>query len=238
MKKYIVLFFIINISPLCILAQQSSTAIQIIPAPQQLIRSEGQFVFNEHTQIAFNQANAELKNTALYLQHFLQEATHLPFKIATKNAPENNVIYLGVASNFVANTSENKQLSAEAYQLIIKNKSISITGKSIAGVFYGFQTLRQLLPATIENKGIVKSLNTWTLPCLSIFDYPTFAWRGLNLDCCRHFMDKAFILHYLDVLAYYKMNKFHWHLTEDQAWRIEIKKYPKLTSVGAFRKEK
>jgi hexosaminidase len=238
MKKYIVFIFIINISPLWIHAQQSSTAIQIIPAPQQITRSEGQFVFNEHTQIAFDQANAELKNTALYLQHFLQEATHLPFKIATKNAPENNVIYLGVASNFVANTSENKQLSAETYQLIIKNKSISITGKSIAGVFYGFQTLRQLLPAAIENKGKVKSLNTWTLPCLSIFDYPTFAWRGLNLDCCRHFMDKAFILHYLDVLAYYKMNKFHWHLTEDQAWRIEIKKYPKLTSVGAFRKEK
>ena len=215
-----------------------STRLDLIPYPQQLQMGDGQFVFNEHTQIVFDQNNAALKNTALYLQHFLQEATHLPFTFSPKIAPETNFIYLGIAKQIGSNFLDKEHIGPEAYQLIIKKNSISITGNSIAGVFYGFQTIRQLLPTAIENKGLVKSLNAWTLPCLNIFDYPKFTWRGLNLDCCRHFMDKAFILHYLDVLAYYKMNKFHWHLTEDQAWRIEIKKYPKLTSVGAYRKEK
>ncbi len=95
----------------------------------------------------------------------------------------------------------------------------------------GIQTLRQLIPT---KKGVVKT----TIPCLKIHDFPRFSWRGMLLDCCRHFMDKEFVMRYIDLLAYHKMNVLHWHLTEDQGWRIEIDKYPKLTEIGAWRTEK
>jgi hexosaminidase len=101
------------------------------------------------------------------------------------------------------------------------------------GIFYGMQTLRQLLPYQIERSYL--SNIAWTIPCVEIEDEPRFVHRGLMLDVCRHFMPKEFVMKFIDMLAYHKMNTFHWHLTEDQGWRIEIKKYPKLTEIGAYR---
>jgi hexosaminidase len=111
---------------------------------------------------------------------------------------------------------------------------VTITAASSAGVFYAFQTLRQLLPGEIFSPAVVAGVR-WAIPCVTIEDYPRFKWRGLMLDSSRYFMPKAFIKKFIDALALHKMNIFHWHLTDDQGWRLEIKKYPKLTEVGAWR---
>src|SRR5690606_1029962 len=121
---------------------------------------------------------------------------------------------------------------AGAYQLVINNKGVTISGDNARGVFYGVQTLLQLLPVPdAKSKLALKP----TLPYVSIDDAPQFAYRGLHLDVTRHFFPVSFLKKYIDYLAYHKMNTFHWHLTDDQGWRIEIKKYPRLTSVGGWR---
>ena len=126
-----------------------------------------------------------------------------------------------------------KSNGKEAYTLVITKKQIKITGGSPAGIFYGIQTLRQLLPPkTVTDKS---SIHGSTIPCLTINDYPRFKWRGLMIDSGRHFFPIPVIKKMLDLMALQKMNTFHWHLTEDQGWRIEIKKYPKLTEISSKR---
>ncbi len=125
-------------------------------------------------------------------------------------------------------------LGDEGYTLTAGAAGIDITAGTPAGLFYGCQTLRQLLPAQIEASETVTDV-AWVVPGVAIEDVPRFPWRGMHLDTCRHFFDKQFVKQYIDLMARYKFNTFHWHLTEDQGWRIEIKKYPKLTEVGAWR---
>ncbi len=129
-----------------------------------------------------------------------------------------------------------KNLGSEGYTLEIMPLKIKISAMNPAGVFYGIQTLRQLLPIEIESRKIVKNVE-WEIPCLKIEDYPRFAWRGYMLDEARHFHGKEVVKKILDFLAFFKMNRFHWHLTDDQGWRIEIKNYPKLTEIGSKREE-
>jgi len=112
-------------------------------------------------------------------------------------------------------------------------KGVTITANRPAGLFYGMQTLTQLLTKEIESK--TAATGTWTLPAVNITDYPRFGWRGIMLDVSRHFFPKEDVKRYIDNMARYKYNTFHWHLTDDQGWRIEIKSLPKLTEVGAFR---
>ena len=114
-----------------------------------------------------------------------------------------------------------------AYAMVVDKSAVSIGGDNAMGNFYGVQSLIQLLP--LEKKQVL------TIPCVEIFDQPRFAYRGMHLDVGRHFFDAAYVKKFIDFIAMHKMNTFHWHLTEDQGWRIEIKKYPKLTSVGAYR---
>jgi hexosaminidase len=122
----------------------------------------------------------------------------------------------------------------EGYELVVGEDSITITAATPAGAFYGVQTLRQLLPVEMESKSRVESVK-WIVPRVTIADRPAYRWRGLMLDVGRHFQNVAYIKRLLDLMALHKLNTFHWHLTEDQGWRIEIKKYPKLTEVGAWR---
>lgn len=122
----------------------------------------------------------------------------------------------------------------EGYLLTVSGKQVIITAKQANGAFYGVQTLLQLLKVEDQNNQI--TYNT-IVPGVKIVDYPRFTWRGMHLDVCRHFFDKEFVKKYIDALAMHKMNTFHWHLTEDQGWRIEIKKYPKLTEIGSVRSE-
>jgi hexosaminidase len=128
------------------------------------------------------------------------------------------------------------RLEPEGYWLLVGKHEIHLTAASPSGIFYGTQTLRQLLPTAIFKTTPCPEMK-WIIPGVEIEDAPRFAWRGVLLDVGRHFMPKDFILRMLDLLALHKMNTFHWHLTEDQGWRIEIKKYPRLTQVGARRKE-
>ncbi len=127
----------------------------------------------------------------------------------------------------------NKELAPEEYWLDVTKKGVKIQASSAAGFRYATQTIGQMLPAAFYGKG--KASAKWVLPCASIKDKPRFAYRGMHLDVARHFFDVNEVKRFLDVMAAYKLNRFHWHLTEDQGWRIEIKKYPKLTEIGAWR---
>ena len=131
---------------------------------------------------------------------------------------------------------EDQTIAAEGYILDITEKEITVTASTDAGRFYAMQTIKQLLPAEVYGpKGFAGK--QWSLPCCRIVDEPKFAWRGMHLDCGRYFYPKEEVMKFIDMMSMHKQNMFHWHLTEDQGWRIEIKKYPKLTEVGAWRKE-
>ena len=128
------------------------------------------------------------------------------------------------------------KLGPEGYRLEVTPRRVTIRAAAPAGVFYGIQTLRQLLPSDNLRKAPVRRIE-WTIPCVSIEDRPRFAWRGMMMDTSRHFMPKEFVEKFIDLLAFHKLNTFHWHLTDDQGWRLEIHRYPRLTEIGAWRKE-
>jgi hexosaminidase len=134
----------------------------------------------------------------------------------------------------ILDSSQTSQVGVEGYKLSVTQKCIGITAATETGLFYGTQTLLQLLPPEIFSSNKVSGMK-WKIPCVEITDAPSFPWRGLMLDVSRHFFTKAEVEQLLDVMALHKLNIFHWHLTDDAGWRIEIKKYPKITSVGAWR---
>lgn len=127
-----------------------------------------------------------------------------------------------------------KDLAKEEYRISVSKKKVVVEASARAGFLYAIQTLKQMLPVEVYAAGKVCSRD-WTLPCCTITDFPRYEYRGMLLDCGRHFFPVEVVRRYLDIMAVYKLNRFHWHLTEDQGWRIEIKKYPRLTEVGAWR---
>ncbi|HZK64763.1 MAG TPA: beta-N-acetylhexosaminidase, partial [Puia sp.] len=156
--------------------------------------------------------------SAQFLNEYLQQVYGFALNISKKPA-----------SHYISLVTKKSEASAKegAYDLRVSPSSIQISGESAVGIFYGIQTLIQLLP--VEKSGEL------SIPAVSIVDYPRFPYRGLMLDCGRHFFPVDFVKRYIDFIALHKMNYFHWHLTEDQGWRIEIKKYPRLTEVGSCR---
>ncbi|WP_255702972.1 family 20 glycosylhydrolase [Antarcticibacterium sp. 1MA-6-2] len=130
--------------------------------------------------------------------------------------------------------SQNSEIPAEGYQLSVTNDKVVVEANSRLGFVYALETIRQLLPKEVESRSIVSNIN-WTIPNVEILDAPQYSWRGSMLDVSRHFFGKEYIKAHLDRMAFLKLNTFHFHLVDDQGWRIEIKKYPKLTEVGAFR---
>ena len=198
----------------------------IIPRPLQMNVLSGTFTLTPATEIL---VSAETAAIGAALAQRLRPATGLPLpvrQIEAMTPPAH-----GIALQLL---SEKTALGAEGYELTVSDDRIVVTAATPAGLFYACQTLRQLLPAAIESKTFVAG-QAWTLPQLEVTDQPRFPWRGMHLDVCRHFMPTAFIKKFIDVLAAYKMNIFHWHLTEDQGWRIEIERYPRLTEIGAWR---
>ena len=139
--------------------------------------------------------------------------------------------------NLFINKNEDKLIGKEGYNLSVTSKNITIKANTAAGLFYGVQTLFQLMPSQIESNTPIKNIK-WSIPCVSITDYPRFGWRGLMLDVSRHFFTKDEVEKYIDEMSRYKFNIFHFHLTDDQGWRIEIKSLPKLTQVGAWNVKK
>lgn len=190
---------------------------QIIPKPTKLIIEKGRFLLNSKTSII---CNSDLNKEGEYLSEMLASIADGDFPI---NASANNkgAIKLVVDENIN---------HLEGYTLSINYDKIVITGKTNAGVFYGIQSLLQLVPIEIDTN------TELTIPAAEISDSPRYSYRGMHLDVGRHFFPATAIKKYIDLIAMHKMNTFHWHLTEDQGWRIEIKKYPKLTAIGGFRK--
>lgn len=198
--------------------------INIIPEPVSIKqpRIAAKFSISPATQIVLEGSN--LQQSANFLNDYLQQFYLFKLKVV-KKATGNNVIRL--------NFERLDKPIPGAYQMTVDNKGVYIAGDNEQGVFYGIQTLTQLLP--VPDARLKMRPNKLAIPYVSIADAPRFAYRGLHLDVGRHFFPVSFIKKYLDYISYHKLNTFHWHLTEDQGWRIEIKKYPKLTSVGGWR---
>ncbi|KAA5824491.1 family 20 glycosylhydrolase [Algibacter amylolyticus] len=195
--------------------------INIIPKPLELTLNQGVFQFSNDTK--FVTANSALIAASRYLISQLENAAGFKVEVV-KTAPNRNFI------QFITDVN----LEEEAYKLVVTTNNITITAKDNAGFLYGLETLRQLLPTTIESSQLAKVTN-WIIPAVIIKDKPRFKHRGFMLDVSRHFYDIDFVKQTIDRLVMYKMNVLHLHLVDDQGWRIEIKKYPKLTEVGASR---
>jgi hexosaminidase len=207
-----------------IFAQDSNGV--IIPQPVKFERKSGSFLLGAKTVIAYHFANKDVKPVAEYLAGKLRKATgfKLPLANATK-LPKRDFIFL--------NFTRDEELGAEGYTIEIDSNKVLLEPNNTTGFFYAVQSFLQLLPPQIYADSVQKV--SWTLPACSVWDKPRFSWRGMHLDVSRHFFPTSFIKTYIDMLAMHKFNTFHWHLTDDQGWRVEIKKYPKLTQVSAWR---
>ena len=196
--------------------------LHIVPEPKMIEQQTGEFTLTSQT--AFVTDNDSLKTVAGYFAEKIQHSTgHRPDIV--KEAKDNCIrLTLNPALS----------MKDEGYKLIVTSREISVQAKSAHGIFYAMQTVMQLLPAEIESEEPVKDV-AWTLPCVVIEDEPAYPYRGMMLDVSRHFHDVDFVKKQLDVMAMFKINRFHWHLTNDHLWTIEIKKYPKLTEIGSIR---
>ena len=201
--------------------------INIIPKPLNVEYINSSFTVNENTTIVFRFGDDAYEKVALYLKDEIKN--NLGFDLEIKTTDDN------VNKNAILLLQDlNSNFEKEEYLLEVTNKNVKISSLTPHGSFYSVQTLLQLFDIN-KNEDQITYINT--IPGVKIQDKPRFKWRGMHLDVCRHFYDKEFVKRYIDLLAMHKMNTFHWHLTEDQGWRIEIKKYPKLTEIGSSRSE-
>ncbi|HBX64956.1 MAG TPA: beta-N-acetylglucosaminidase, partial [Balneolaceae bacterium] len=202
----------------------------VIPKPVSMVQGGGHFELTRSSDIILSESSEEMESLGGYLSDLLFSATWIKHHIVSGTSAPDSGIYLHL-------NSESGIQNEEGYQLSVDEDLVTISAPTTAGLFYGIQTLRQLLPVEIEyQKPSMAPVNTeWNIPAVEITDYPRFEYRGMHLDVARHFFPVEFVKKYIDLLAMHKMNRFHWHLTEDQGWRIEIKKYPKLTEIGAWR---
>lgn len=191
----------------------------VVPLPQHIEYTDGDFTLNEQTEIVYTAGDSLLEFNAQLLKESIKELTGIDLQIKASTS-EKKHIYLGCDFQH-----ENK----EAYNILVTSHSVNINGSSAAGNFYGVQTL---IKAIAPNK-----TSAITLPAVKIEDYPRFAYRGLMLDVGRRFYSVDFVKKYIDILSMHNMNVFHWHLTEDQGWRIKINKLPELTDIGSKRKQ-
>jgi hexosaminidase len=197
----------------------------LIPKPKSFIPNGEKFQLTGNTKILYS---SDLEKLAEFFKESVSPATGWDFPTEKANSVVDNSIFLTI--------DKTKNIAKEGYLLSVKNKSIEITGSEQAGVFNGIQTLLQMLPVEIYSKQRKKNI-TWNIEGAEITDEPLYQWRGMMLDASRYFYGKEYVLHLMDMMAMYKMNVLHLHLIDDAGWRLEIKKYPKLTSVGAWRGE-
>ena len=194
--------------------------VSLIPVPKEIKNVNGQFILKNGMTIGV--ADKQLLPAANYLSGLLSRATGYIYNVREGDGD------ISLAVSDIAGQNEG------AYTLDVSSGKVQIKGNTYGGVISGIESLRQLLPAEIESPEVVNDI-TWSVPAVQITDAPRFGWRGLMLDVSRHFSTKEEVKELLDMMALYKLNKFHWHLTDDQGWRIEIKKYPLLTEKGAWR---
>ncbi|MER3471220.1 MAG: beta-N-acetylhexosaminidase [Chitinophagaceae bacterium] len=218
MKRFFVLVSLLG--QVCL--AQKKTEVSIIPQPVSVKGGNGNFTLTGKTFLIARD-NLDAK-TASFFNDYLQQV--YGFKLPVDKKEHSNAICLST-KKFI------KAPDKDAYSLTVTKNGIVIQGDTYTGTFYGIQTLIQLLPVNTSKIKIQSS--KLSIPFVTVQDYPRFSYRGMHLDVCRHFFPVSFIKKYIDYIALHKMNYFHWHLTDDQGWRIEIKKYPRLTLVGGWR---
>lgn len=196
--------------------------LEVIPLPNEvsLLNDGTSFVIDESTTICYPEGNEKMKRNAEFLAAYIKQVAATEVRLSTDAKGEDNAIVLSL---------DNTLSNDEGYELSVFKEQISLKGKTEAGVFYGIQTLHKALPVT-------DGTTLAAVPCGSVKDYPRFGYRGFMVDVGRHFFSVDYLKEIIDMLALHNINYFHWHLTEDQGWRIEIKKYPKLTEIGSKRK--
>lgn len=199
--------------------------INIIPMPKELSEQTGHFELTKSTELMFQ--GEEAKAIAEFFAGKLRRSTGFDFKVS-EGDPKVGAISLRI--------DDGLGLKPEGYTLRTTSQGVEVVGQTAHGLFYGMQSLLQLLPAEIESSTVVKTIN-WFAPAVDIKDEPAFGYRGMLIDVCRHFLTVEEMKKHIDILSMFKINTLHWHLTEDQGWRIEIKKYPRLTEVGSKRIE-
>jgi len=205
---------------------QPSSSIAVIPQPVKVTERSGRFALTGRTAIWTDAAAAAIGRQ---FAGYVEPATGFTLRVQRAGSAPASGIQFRIDRSLA-------RLGPEGYVLDVRPARIVARAAAPAGLFYAVQTLRQLLPPQIF-RGAPAGQTAWTIPAVSIEDQPRFGWRGAHLDTGRHFMPKEFVKKYIDLIALHKLNTFHWHLTEDQGWRLEIKQYPKLTDVGAWRKE-
>ena len=216
MKNLIFLSGVLVLMALCGPVCAATADYDVVPLPQSIVMQKGEpFVLNNDVKILCSE---QFQNEAKFLQQYLKETTGIALEIVSKKEKKQKYIELSLSP---------KLTEPEAYELNVTAKGITIQGGSAAGVFYGIQTLRKSVS--------IGEASTVSLPAATITDAPRFGYRGMMLDCSRHFWSVDFVKKFIDLLALHNMNTVHWHLTDDQGWRIEIKKYPKLTTIGSQR---
>ena len=192
----------------------------VVPLPKSVVMAKGlPFNLTNATTIVYEGTNPEMKRNARFLSEYIQQASGIKTAVLDKRDKKAAAIVL---------TIDPKVAGAEAYRLSVNNKQVTIAASTPAGVFYGIQTLRKSLPVQTTGEAI-------TLPAVTVADAPRFGYRGMMLDCARHFFPLNFVKKFIDILAMHNMNVFHWHLTEDQGWRLEIKSHPELTAKSSMR---
>nr|WP_299382180.1 family 20 glycosylhydrolase [Allomuricauda sp.] len=219
MKKYAVLLLLAGIIVSCQQKEIKTGTVAIIPKPSEVKIGEGQFVLDEKTTVSVEN-ESQLAIAQLFFGQFESISGWVP------------EIGMGIEGDIKFST-DNTQ-AEEAYMLEVSQDAIHIKASSGAGFFYALQSLKQLLHTSFYDQKLQPNV-VWGIPAVQITDGPAFEWRGYMLDVSRHFFDKEQVLKVLDFMAESKLNRFHWHLTDDQGWRLEIKQYPKLTEVGAWR---
>ncbi len=220
--KNAILFSLLALSNLFVFAQKEKP-ISIIPEPVSITKGNGYYKLPESISVSIPNL-PELRETK---QNILTKLNATGKKVAISNTNNASIRFILTEGN------DKEWMGNEGYQLSIKSTGIVITAKKPAGLFYGAQTLWQLLPQEIESKTPVRDIS-WQVPVVVITDYPRFAWRGLMFDVSRHFFTIKEVEDFMDVMVQYKFNLLHMHLTDDEGWRIEIKSLPRLTSVGAW----
>src|SRR5690606_3642848 len=204
--------------------EEIKTMQTIIPKPLVAEQTTGYFEFEDEVPILVDPLNQENQKVAEYLADKLKASTG--FNVQVLSAAD----YKGEKSILLSTLDKDEQLEREGYLLSITNSQVKLSANTAEGLFRGIQTIRQLFPPSIENND--GSNSDWIIPAGVVRDKPRYEWRGAMLDVARHFFSVEDVKKYIDALAYYKINKFHMHLTDDQGWRIEIKSWPKLTEIG------
>ena len=212
-------------------AAETTPAIALVPQPREVQCGPGHFVLDQDTVLLVDKDSAEATGIAKLLTQRIQASTGFKLKVSTSD-------FLGKQPGSIRLTMRGADvaLGREGYQLEIAPDGAIITGGGAAGMFYGTQTLLQLLPPRVFSKVKVQEPVAWTVPTVRINDQPRFVWRGLLLDVARHFVSKEELKDFIDLMAQHKLNTLQLHLTDDSGWRVEIKRYPKLTEVGGWRK--